>query len=91
MEALGARRDTGGGAIRARAAPEFSISRVPWAIVITHNGGAEDVFEDVASYKEIRETLALLKILALGNRQVAQGKVKPIADVVKRIRERTAG
>jgi hypothetical protein len=27
----------------------------------------------------------LLKILALGNQQVAQGRVKPLAEVVKRI------
>jgi hypothetical protein len=45
--------------------------------------------QEVASYKETQETLALLKILALGNQQVAQGKVKPVADVVKRLRERT--
>jgi hypothetical protein len=30
--------------------------------------------------------MALLKILALGNQQIAQGKVKPVADVVKRLR-----
>jgi hypothetical protein len=32
------------------------------------------------------ETLALLKILALGNREVAAGRIKPIADVVARLR-----
>ena len=35
-----------------------------------------------------KETMALLKILALGNRQIEAGKVKPAADVVKRLRER---
>ncbi len=30
--------------------------------------------------------MALLKILALGNKQIEQGKVKPVADVVKRLR-----
>jgi hypothetical protein len=34
--------------------------------------------------------LALLKILALGNQQIAQGRVKPLANVVKRIRALTA-
>ena len=33
------------------------------------------------------EALALLKILALGNRQLAEGKVKPIAEVARRLRE----
>jgi hypothetical protein len=47
------------------------------------------VIQDVASYEETQETLALLKILALGNQQVAQGRVKPLADVAKRIRALT--
>jgi hypothetical protein len=37
---------------------------------------------DLASFEEAQETLALLKILALGNQDVAAGKVKPVADVV---------
>lgn len=31
--------------------------------------------------------MALLKILALGNRQIEDGKVQPAADVIKRLRE----
>jgi mRNA interferase MazF len=34
------------------------------------------------------ETLALLKVLALGNRQIEEGKVQPATDVVGRLRER---
>ncbi len=59
-------------------------------LVITQNGEAKAVIQDVASYEETQETLALLKILALGNQQVAQGKVKPVAEVVKRLRTRKA-
>jgi hypothetical protein len=35
-----------------------------------------------------QETLALLKMLALGNREVESGKVKPLADVARRLRAR---
>ena len=59
-------------------------------LVITQNGEAKAVLQDVASYEETQETLALLKILALGNRQVEQGKVKPVAEVVKRLRSKKA-
>lgn len=59
-------------------------------LVITQNGEAKAVILDVASYEETQETLALLKILALGNRQVEDGKVKPVADVVDRLRSRKA-
>ena len=55
-------------------------------LVITQNGEAKAVLQDVASFEEAQETLALLKILALGNKDVAAGKVKPVADVVARLR-----
>jgi prevent-host-death family protein len=59
-------------------------------LVITQNGEARAVIQDVASFEETQEMLALLKILALGNQQVTAGRVKPVADVVKRLRERSA-
>lgn len=63
---------------------ELADQRQP--MVITQNGEAKAVLQDVASYEQTQETLALLKILALGNQQLAQGRVTPIADVAKRIR-----
>ena len=60
-------------------------------LIITQNGEAKAVLQDVASYEETQETLALLKILALGNKQIEQGKVKPVADVVRRLRAQKAG
>jgi prevent-host-death family protein len=55
-------------------------------LVITQNGEAKAVIQDVASYEETQETLALLKILALGNAQIEVGKVKPAREVVARLR-----
>jgi prevent-host-death family protein len=66
---------------------ELADQRLP--MVITQNGDAKAVIQDVASYEQTQETLALLKILALGNQQVAQGRVKPLANVVKRLRARS--
>jgi len=59
-------------------------------MVITQNGEAKAVLQDVASFEETQETLALLKILALGNQDVAAGKVKPLAEVVARLRANRA-
>ena len=59
-------------------------------MVITQNGEAKAVLQDVASFEETQETLALLKILALGNQDVAAGKLKPVADVVGRLRAKRA-
>jgi prevent-host-death family protein len=54
-------------------------------LVITQNGEAKAVLQDVASFEETQETLALLKILALSQRDVEAGRVKPVADVVARL------
>ena len=57
-------------------------------LVITQNGEAKVVIQDIESYEQTQETMALLKILALGARQVEEGKVQSSADVVKGLRER---
>lgn len=56
--------------------------------LITQNGEAKAVIQDIVSYESTLETLALLKILALGNQQIETGKVTPAADVASRIRTR---
>jgi len=55
-------------------------------LLITQNGEARAVLQDVASYEETQETLTLLKVLALGHQDVEAGRLKPVGDVVKRLR-----
>jgi prevent-host-death family protein len=57
-------------------------------LVITQNGEAKVVLQDIQSYEQTQETLALLKILALGSRQIEEGKVQPVSEVMKRLRNR---
>ncbi len=59
-------------------------------MVITQNGEATAVIQDILSYEATQETLALLKILALGNRQIEAGKVAPAATVIERLRGKKA-
>lgn len=58
-------------------------------IIITQNGEARAVLVDVRSYEETQETMALLQILTIGEREIADGKTYPIADVVNDIRNRS--
>lgn len=58
--------------------------------VITQNGEAKAVLQDVASYEENQETLALLKLLALGNRDIEAGRTRPLREVVERLRSKSA-
>ena len=59
-------------------------------LIITQNGEAKVVIQDIDSYEQMQETVALLKILALGSRQIEAGQVQPAADVITRL-QRTTG
>jgi prevent-host-death family protein len=56
-------------------------------LIITQNGEAKVVIQDIKSFEETQETIAMLKILALGNRQIEEGKVVSANDAIKHIRE----
>ena len=53
---------------------ELTDSRQP--MVITQNGEATLVVMDVQSFEEHENTMALLKILAMGNKEIEQGKFR---------------
>lgn len=63
---------------------QLTAQREP--LLITQNGEAKAVLQDVMSFEQTQETLALLKILALGQQHVAEGKVRPVIEVVARLR-----
>ena len=65
---------------------DVTKSKTP--VVITVNGEAKAVLQDVASYEETQEALALLKILALANKDVAAGKVRPSKAAFAEVRRR---
>ncbi len=60
------------------------------AMVITQNGEAKAVMQDVATYEQTQETMALLKILALGNREIEDGKVVPASKAIRAMRDKLA-
>jgi len=68
------------------------ISNSQKTIVITQNGKAKAVLQDVKLYEKTQESLALLKILAMSTKSLKEGKIKTLTqsfeDVRKRINER---
>ena len=60
----------------------------PEPLIITQNGEAKAVVQDIASYERTQESLALLKILALGDREIGACQVADAADVIARLRKR---
>jgi len=57
-------------------------------LIITQNGEARAVLQDIAMYDETQETLALLKLLALGREDIAEGRTTPVEGLADRIRAR---
>ena len=60
----------------------------PGPLIVTQNGEAKAVVQDIDSYERMQESIALLKMLALGNRQIEVGQVQPAERVIARLRER---
>ena len=65
---------------------EAKVTKEP--IVITQNGRAEAIVQDIESYEKIQQTLALMKVLALGQKQIARGEVVPAKEVFRELRGR---
>lgn len=63
-------------------------------MVITQHGEAKAVLQDIVSYEQTQESLALLKMLALSSKNIKQGRSKPLkqafAHVRKRCKDQTA-
>lgn len=54
--------------------------------IITVNGEAKAVLQDIDSYEQTQETLALLKILALGEAEIEAGEGLPVDEAFAEIR-----
>lgn len=55
-------------------------------MIITQNGEAKAVIQDIRSYEQTQETLAMLKILALGMEDIRAGRVRPAREVFEEIK-----
>ena len=67
------------------------VSNNKKTMIITQNGEAKVILQDIKLYEQTQESLALLKILAMSNKNLSDGKVKPFdqtfSDIRKRIKE----
>ncbi len=68
-----------------------NVSEERRIMVITQHGEAKAVLQDIASYEQTQESLALLKMLAQSSKSIQEGRSKPIkkafSDVRKHVRE----
>ena len=67
------------------------VNRDGRPLFVTLNGEAKVVIEDIREYEKQQETMALLKVLAMGRKEVENGAAKPVEgafnDIDARIRD----
>ncbi len=58
------------------------------AVIITQNGEGTAVLQDLASYEAMRRSLAMLKLVAQGERDLTKGKSLSHAQVFRALKKR---
>lgn len=58
------------------------------AFIITLNGEAKAVLQDIHEYEKTQESLAMLKILALSRKSFVEGRIAPSKESFRSIREK---
>ena len=57
-------------------------------LIITHNGEAKVILQDVKVYEKTQESIALLKILALSGKELKKGNYKTLEKTFENVRNR---
>ena len=65
---------------------EVNASRNP--LVVTQNGASTVVIQDHESYQRTRDALMMLKLVAMGEADVAKGRTIPNAEVFSSLKKR---
>jgi len=60
-------------------------------IVITLNGEAKAVLQDIREFENTQETLALLKILAMSKKSLENGKARPAKEAFRDLQDKVKG
>ena len=64
------------------------VSENQKTLIITHNGEAKVILQDVKVYEKTQESLALLKILALSGKEIKKGNYRSIEKSFENVSKR---
>lgn len=64
------------------------ITNTRRTLVVTHNGEAKVVIQDIRTYERMQETLAMLKMLTRSKHNVKRGKIKSMDDAFSKLERR---
>lgn len=57
-------------------------------IIITQNGEAKAALVDIKEYEQTQESISMLKLIAQGKRNIAEGKFRPVKEAFRDLRTR---
>ena len=57
-------------------------------MIITQNGEAKAALIDIKAYEDLQETLAMLEMIAQGNKSIAENRYRPAEQVLDELDER---
>ncbi len=63
------------------------VARTRQPVVITQNGEAKAVLQSLSDYEDMQESLAMLKLVAMGKAAVAGGRTKPLGRAFRDVRQ----
>ena len=64
------------------------ITNTRQALIVTQNGEAKVVVQDIRSYERMQETLALLKILTRSKQNIRRGNIKSLDNTFSSLEKR---
>jgi len=64
------------------------INNTNKTVVITQNGEAKAILQDIKQYEQLQDSLALLKILALSNKNLKNKNYRTVSESFNFIRKR---
>ena len=57
-------------------------------MIITQNGEARAALMDIKAYEDLQETLAMLEMIAIGNKNLTEGRYRPAEQVLREFEAR---
>ena len=63
------------------------LSKTHGKVVITHNGEAKAVLQDIESYEDLQDSLAMLKIVAISTKSMLKGKGQALDEAFNDVRK----
>ncbi|MCK4763525.1 MAG: type II toxin-antitoxin system Phd/YefM family antitoxin [Candidatus Aminicenantes bacterium] len=65
-----------------------AVTKTHSPVIITHNGEAKMVVQDIESYNDLKESLSMLKLAAMGREQVDKGRTRSADEVFESLEKK---